>query len=166
MDPITPGIQTQPGIVAAVGPAKVISGPRVSGVNPGFGARLLPHQPIVPTFNSTGQLGSTGLIGGEITSGIAHGLIDADPITPGIQTRPGIVTPIGSTQVLTGPTLLPVRGSRLNTQMFGGAAIDADPITPGIQTQPGIVTAVGPSTISSTPLNINEALSIALPGVI
>lgn len=35
------------------------------------------------------------------TSGL--GMVDADPITPGIQAQPGIVTPVGPPRVVGGP---------------------------------------------------------------
>ena len=31
------------------------------------------------------------------------GVVDADPITPGIQSRPGVVTPVGPPRVVGGP---------------------------------------------------------------
>lgn len=69
-------------------------------------------------------------------------IIDADPITPGIQANPGVVTPVGPPRVVGGGPV----GFRPNPVGFGGfGAVDADPITPGIQSRPGVVTAVGPS---------------------
>ena len=78
-------------------------------------------------------------------------MIDADPITPGIQATPGVVTPVGPPRIVGGgPTPIPPIGMRPGPIGFGNGfgggfgGIDADPITPGIQTRPGVVTAVGP----------------------
>lgn len=79
-------------------------------------------------------------------------IIDADPITPGIQATPGVVTPVGPARVVGGappiiPPISPV-GFRPNPIGFGGlGVVDADPITPGIQTRPGVVTPVGPPRV-------------------
>ena len=42
------------------------------------------------------------------------GIVDADPITPGIQARPGVVTPVGPSRITSGPVL---RGP---TPVYGG----------------------------------------------
>ena len=79
-DPITPGIQAQPGFVTQIGPAMVV--------------------------------GNTGAVGGALSNALGGTMLgsrlrgsrvigfDADPITPGIQTQPGVVTPIGPAQVV------------------------------------------------------------------
>jgi hypothetical protein len=73
-DPITPGIQAQPGIVRPVGPPRVVGGP-------GFGTSVV-GGPII---------GGPGFGG----PGFGGGFRDIDPITPGIQTRPGVITATG-----------------------------------------------------------------------
>lgn len=68
-------------------------------------------------------------------------LIDADPITPGIQSQPGTIQ-------ITGPTTVIGNSFSGNSAIqAGNLLIDADPITPGIQTQAGVITATGPTVI-------------------
>ena len=158
-DPITPGIQSRPGVVTQMGPPRVVSGPRTTVGAVGFGG-----------FNSgaftTSRPFSTGFPGGvpggmigagmpTITQNFPGAVVDADPITPGIQTQPGVVTPTGPPTVISGPNTF----GGINTTMtsgiaagavtggFGGTVVDADPITPGIQAEPGVVTPTGPPTI-------------------
>ena len=164
-DPITPGIQAQPGVVTATGPGRVVQQGGFGGVG-GFGAvggGLVDADPLTPgiqaqpgTLTATGptQIVGGAVSGGVLSSGIRQtslipgnvgfggfsgaGVVDADPLTPGIQAQPGVIT-------ATGP-------SRTVQQGFGGAGgfggiVDADPFTPGIQAQPGIVTATGPSQV-------------------
>lgn len=171
-DPITPGIQSQPGVVTPTGPPRVVSGPRptvgtIGAIGPvgavgaagfrGFNSGA---------FTTSARTFSTGFTGGiaggaigagvpTITRNIPGAVVDADPITPGIQAQPGVVTPTGPPTVISGPTAF----GGINTTMtsgiaagaitggFGGAVVDADPITPGIQAQPGVVTPTGPPTI-------------------
>ena len=77
-------------------------------------------------------------------------LIDADPITPGIQANPGVVTPVGPPRVVGGAPPIGFRPNPMGFSNYG--AIDADPITPGIQTRPGVVTPMGPPrTIGMSP---------------
>ncbi len=78
-DPITPGIQSNPGVVRPVGPPRVVGGGAPIGIGGPIG------------------IGAPRPIGG-----IGFGGIDADPITPGIQTRPGVVTPVGPPRVVGG----------------------------------------------------------------
>jgi hypothetical protein len=99
---------------------------------------------------------STGIAGGMISSGAISGptpmlssefqqniggLIDADPITPGIQLQPGTFTATGATMLSSG---IGMGGTTFQT-----AIVDADPITPGIQAQAGFVTQTGPTTVVS-----------------
>lgn len=94
----------------------------------------------------------TPIVTGGLAPMATGPIIDADPITPGIQATPGVVTPVGPPRVVGGgPTPIPPIGMRPGPMGFGNGfgggfgGIDADPITPGIQTRPGVVTAVGPS---------------------
>ena len=73
-----------------------------------------------------------------IIAPIRRPVFDADPITPGIQARPGVVTQVGAPRMIGGR---PPIGIGYGAG-FGG--IDADPITPGIQARPGVVSPVGP----------------------
>ena len=90
-DPITPGIQSTPGVVTPVGP------PRVVGGGPGFGG------PIVG-----GPVIGGPVVGGPVYGGPRYGyggfsrvgaVPDLDPITPGFQTRPGVVTATGPSTI-------------------------------------------------------------------
>ena len=85
-DPITPGIQSTPGVVTPVGP------PRVVGGGPGFGGPVI----------------GGPVIGGPVYGGPRYGyggfsrvgaVPDLDPITPGFQTRPGVVTATGPSTI-------------------------------------------------------------------
>jgi hypothetical protein len=130
IDPITPGVQTQRGTLTATGPSTLVGGGMLS-------SGLIGGAPI--------GLQSNLLASGIARSGfqqnfVGGGLVDADPITPGIQAQPGVVTPIGPPTVVSS-------GARGGTFGFGGPVIDADPLTPGIQAQPGVITATGPSTV-------------------
>lgn len=157
-DPITPGIQTRPGVVTPVGAPRVVSGPRVSGIVglPGLptSTRTLPMGlPLGGRIPSViGGINSSGLIGGGISSGIAGAIVDADPITPGIQTQPGVVTPVGPPQVISGPNVVPQINNTITQGIADGIGglVDADPITPGIQAHPGTITQTGPSTVLSS----------------
>jgi hypothetical protein len=121
VDPITPGIQTQPGTLTATGPSQFVS--------PGSGSGML----------NSGTFG-----GGRL------GSYDADPITPGIQSQPGFVTVTGPSQVVSqGAGIGFGVGTGIGGSVIRRSVIDADPITPGIQSQPGIVTPIGPSTVVS-----------------
>jgi hypothetical protein len=85
-----------------------------------------------------------------LSSGIGMGgttfqtaIVDADPITPGIQAQAGFVTQTGPTTVVSGGNVLgSIAGIGGLTQSIGGV-YDADPITPGIQSQPGMITPIG-----------------------
>ena len=165
VDPITPGYQAQPGVLTATGPSVVVPGGATLGGAAGYGNSIL-----------TSGYGGVGGFGG-IGYGASSGIVDADPITPGVQAQAGIVTPTGPPRVVSGPGALGMasgiaasgyRGvggvgvgglgvgnvgfSNVNTNLAGGFAaggIDADPITPGIQSQPGVVTPIGPSKVIS-----------------
>lgn len=91
-DPITPGIQSTPGIVTPVGP------PTIAG-----GYAPLPYRPAFGGVSTVGFGGPTTIIPGGVGypgagfGGFNRG-IDLDPISPGIQTRPGVVTATGPTR--------------------------------------------------------------------
>lgn len=175
VDPISPGLQTAPGVLTATGPSRVVGG----GV---LGGGML-----ASGYQNVG-FGGVGFGGA--------GVVDADPITPGIQSQPGIVTPTGPPRIVGGPGAVAggllnsgvmmsgfggvsgfngvggvgvsgvntgliggVGVSGINTGLIGGGAVvDADPLTPGIQSQPGVVTATGPSRIVGTTGAIGSAL--------
>ena len=84
-DPITPGIQTTPGVVTAVGPPRVVGG----------GPSSIP-----PIGMRPGPAGFGNGYGGGFGGGF--GGADADPITPGFQTRPGVVTAVGPSRTVGG----------------------------------------------------------------
>jgi hypothetical protein len=166
-DPITPGIQSQPGVVTPIGPPRVVSGPRpgppVGFGNAGVGYGAVNTNFATRTVTTGGQIGSIvsgsipsvvrgsgmGVIGGALGAG---GIIDADPITPGIQSQPGVVTPVGPPRIVSGPGAIGGINTTITSGIAGGfgGVVDADPITPGIQSQPGIVTTLGPPQIVST----------------
>lgn len=119
VDPISPGLQGQPGTLTATGPSRVVGG-----------GMLGSYRGVAAGFGGVGYGGATGVV-------------DADPVTPGIQAQPGVVTPIGPPRVISGPGAAAGAGfSSIARPGFG--AVDADPITPGIQATPGVVTPVGP----------------------
>ena len=86
-DPITPGIQSTPGVVTPIGPPRVVPGGPgfIGGPGPMIGG---------PGFGGPGFGGPRFGYGGISRVG---GGIDLDPISPGIQTRPGVVTATGPT---------------------------------------------------------------------
>lgn len=159
-DPITPGIQSTPGVVTPVGPPQVVSGPGIGSIGtPGIGIGTgpipgvgigsptvgIPPMGIPPTgipsvgfqqtsFQTTGPIVQggfrppmTGPVGGFGTTFPGAGI-----------SRPGFG--IGAPGVGVGGPFVPQAG-------FGGmrGGIDMDPISPGIQTRPGVVTATGPT---------------------
>ena len=154
LDPITPGIQARPGVVTATGPTVGAGfGGIGGGIRPGFGGVGI-GGPV-----GVGIGGPVGGFGG-IRGGFGSGL-DLDPITPGFQTRPGVVTATGPT-VGTGfggigggiggiggvrPSFVggPIGGIGGVRGVGFGSGLDLDPITPGIQARPGVVTATGPT---------------------
>ena len=131
-DPLTPGIQAQPGVIRPTGPSQFVPGGLAGGVaasgfrQPGFG------QGVAPGFAQGGFQGGVGF------GGVSAGIVDADPFTPGIQAQPGVVT-------ATGPSRTVQQGGFGGG--FGGGVVDADPFTPGIQAQPGTLTATGPTQV-------------------
>jgi hypothetical protein len=192
-DPITPGIQSQPGVVTPIGPPRIVSGPtRTSAV--GFGAQTVgfgtqavgyganyatSFGAATRTFATGGQFGNVltggtpsvitrgsgigGFIGGV---GGMGGVVDADPITPGIQSQPGIVTQIGPPRVISGPTNIGGINTTITSGIAGGfGVVDADPITPGIQSQPGVVTPVGPPVVVSGG-TFNSGIAAGFGGVV
>lgn len=104
-------------------------------------------------------------------TGIGGAVIDADPITPGIQATPGVVTPIGPPRVVNGggprigaPISGPIGvGVSRPVGGIGLGVFDADPITPGIQTRPGVVTPIGPPRMVG---GNNFGISAVRPGFI
>jgi hypothetical protein len=134
VDPITPGVQTRPGVITATGQTQFVQGGGVQNVGSIPGQGFISRQPgFIP--GAPGAIGIQGGVIGGISGGVAGGVIDADPITPGIQSQPGVVTPVGPPRVVGGPQIGIGGGI--------GGVIDADPITPGIQAQPGVVTPIG-----------------------
>jgi hypothetical protein len=98
-----------------------------------------------------GGVGIAGVSGALIGGGSAS-VIDADPITPGIQSQPGIVTPVGPPVIVGGPGAIgtsisgALGGTMLNSRMLNSQRIvDADPFTPGIQ--PALVTTINPNVV-------------------
>lgn len=147
-DPITPGIQSTPGVVTPVGPPQVVGGQ-------GFGAIGTPYQGGIGVQSvgmpqvgvpqvSVPQVGfqqtsfqtttSTPFVQGGFRPPFAGGVggFPGSGITPGVS--------IGAPGVIGGGPFIPQNN-------FGriGAGIDMDPISPGIQTRPGVVTATGPT---------------------
>lgn len=94
VDPISPGIQTQPGVLTATGPTTVVAG----GVG-GLGS--IAGGVDINRFRTPGGFGSFN--GGVIGGAAGGAVIDADPITPGIQAQPGVVTAVGPPRVIGGP---------------------------------------------------------------
>jgi hypothetical protein len=93
IDPITPGIQINPGVLTATGPPIVVAD---TGIMP------------------TGML--TTAFGGMRASGVGfRGGIDLDPITPGVQAQPGIVTPVGPPRIIGGPGFIAMQASAMRT---------------------------------------------------
>ena len=132
-DPVTPGIQAQPGVVTPTGPPRVVGAPgAIAGGAFASGYR---------------GIGVPG-VGTTFTGGIGGGVIDADPVTPGIQAQPGVVTPTGPPRIISGPGAIGGAGFT-SMARAGFGAVDADPVTPGIQATPGVVTPTGPSQIVS-----------------
>ena len=186
-DPITPGIQTRPGVVTAVGPPTIVSN---SGMIGGALGGRITNSVTSGYPTGSGMIGSTGFIGGmgissqqqvggmlssgvisgppqmlvpglgaaltsDINNSVGGGIVDYDPITPGIQSQPGILTLNGSLN----------RGSSgySNFPIPAGGVVDYDPITPGIQSQPGVVTAVGPPVVISQSIGSNRVNNFAQP---
>ena len=156
-DPITPGIQSTPGIVTPVGP------PTIAGVSTYGPPAISSYVPPVSTFH---------------TSVVAAPPILAPPILPPPITAlpavtqplvPAPVVPTFTGSVVGGPILRPTSfpGVRPGFGGIGGIGgglggiggigggiggirrpgfgVDLDPITPGIQNRPGVVTPTGPS---------------------
>lgn len=154
-DPITPGIQAQPGIVTPVGPPRIVGGPGFvgGGMTSGLMTSGLMNSGVMTSgYRGVGVEGVNTTFGGAVLGG---GLVDADPITPGIQAQPGVVTPVGPPVVFgnagaVGGALSNALGGTLlgsGLRRSGVIGYDADPITPGIQSQPGVVTPLGPTQV-------------------
>ena len=128
-DPITPGIQSTPGIVTPVGP------PTIAGVSTYGPPAISSYVPPVSTFH---------------TSVVAAPPILAPPILPPpITALPAVTQPLVPAPVVPTFTGSVVGGPILRPTSFGGVrpgfGVDLDPITPGIQARPGVVTATGPT---------------------
>jgi hypothetical protein len=78
-DPITPGIQSSPGVVTPVGPPRVVGGPQ-------FGANRRPFSPI-PTGRPIGGIGAPGF-GGPSFGGPSFGGANFVPANQGFGVRP------------------------------------------------------------------------------
>lgn len=84
-------------------------------------------------------------------------ILDADPLTPGIQLQPRVLTssefPIAMTQSI---------------QNYNqGQIVDLDPITPGIQSQPGVLTPISiptPLILSGNGIYSNSKPILRPPG--
>lgn len=169
-DPITPGIQSTPGVVTPVGPPRVVPGGAVGGPIGGVGIGGFPggRPPFVPGTQFGGvvpggiplggaslPIGGTG-IGSISNTIVSGGVVDADPITPGIQLQPGTITPTGPPTIVSGPGVgLGGINTTLTSNIIGGGMggiVDVDPITPGIQIQPGTLTPTGPTTVLTSGL--------------
>lgn len=146
-DPISPGVQAQPGVLTATGPSTVVGG--------GFGG-----------VGATTFGGNVGAFGTSFNAFNRGGVVDADPFTPGIQSQPGVVTQVGPSRVVGGGAygvgVARTSGGIYSSGVAGvgavggfnrgfGGVVDADPFTPGVQSQPGTVTAVGPSRVVGGP---------------
>ena len=127
-DPFTPGIQAQPGVVTATGPTQFVQGGAVGGM---LTSGLRQQQAFAA--------GNVGF------GGFSAPVVDADPLTPGIQAQPGVVTATGPARVV--QQGVGVAGGFQQVGAIGGGLVDADPLTPGIQAQPGVITATGPSQV-------------------
>lgn len=147
-DPITPGIQSQPGVVTPTGPPRVVSGPGA------IGGGMLGSGFMASGYRGVGATGINA-VNTTFAGGVGVGAFDADPITPGVQGQPGVVTPTGPSRVISGPGAV---GGVLSGALAGGVMAtgvgrsgfgDVDPITPGYQTTPGIVSATGPTRVVS-----------------
>lgn len=118
-DPITPGIQSTPGVVTPVGPPRVVGGSPYPGIS-NFAPPVATYAPpIASTYQST------------------YAPVVTQPFVPPI-VAPTIGTTIGGPGYIGGP------GIGLGRPGFG---LDLDPITPGRQVTPGVVTATGPSFV-------------------
>lgn len=173
-DPFTPGIQSQPGVVTAVGPSRIVgqTGVNSSGV---FGG-VVDADPFTPGIQAQPGILTTTATGGMLTSGVAGGygqIVDADPFTPGIQAQPGVITATGPSTISNinqgvitsgayGQTIQTntyqqqaMLGTIANTALLTSGnfqnravgGVDLDPFTPGFQSTPGIVTQSGPSRV-------------------
>lgn len=158
-DPITPGIQSTPGIVTPVGPS-MVSGVGYPGY-PGYSGYPGSALPPVSTFGGYNPT--------IIPPGIPPMVPQVPPmitqippmvsqVSPMITQVPPIITPPIVSQPLATTTFAPsMIGGLAGSAMLGSVVpsvglrptmgIDIDPITPGIQTAPGIVSGTGPSYI-------------------
>lgn len=173
-DPITPGIQSNPGVVTPVGPPQVVGGTApvpVAGTfaPPAYGGISAPYPgPVgVPVSGPTYGVPPVGVpqVGFQQTTVQTTTTAPAPFIPTGIRPSvapiggafgapvggitagyPGATFPRPSVGVpgVGGPFVPAPVGAQ-----FGGVGfnrgLDMDPISPGVQTRPGVVTATGPS---------------------
>ena len=109
LDPISPGIQNQRGVLTPTGPPVMIPNGSMMGMG---------NMGIMGNMGTIGASGyaNQGLMAsgyqGIRASGIGAGfgafgsVVDADPLTPGIQAQPGIVTQTGPSVVVGGPGMM------------------------------------------------------------
>jgi hypothetical protein len=156
VDPITPGIQSTPGVVTPTGPPQIVGGPGVGAIGtPGIGINTapigigsptigIPPMGIPPTgippvgFQQT-NFQTSPIVQGGFRPPIPGSVGGFGTTFPGAGiSRPGFG--IGTPGVGIGGPFVPQAN-------FGGlrGGIDMDPISPGIQTRPGVVTATGPT---------------------
>lgn len=195
-DPITPGIQTTPGVVTPVGPPRVAG--LAGGVVPPYGGSIGPigattYQTTAPGFGAISPSSGIGIgvppypVGATSFGYGTSGPIVAPPLGGAIGVPPIGVPPIGGP--IGGPIVGPVGGFAGTTTTFGGPVgtgfgpgvgvgvnpgyglgpgvaggyggsylpggmgiggfprVDVDPISPGVQNRPGVITATGPTTM-------------------
>lgn len=89
IDPISPGIQTQPGVLTATGPSVFI--PASSAVNQNI-------------YNSGYGIRNNGIVGNLGVGAVIPNqrVVDADLIAPGIQAQSGVLTVTGPPQLVSG----------------------------------------------------------------
>lgn len=160
-DPITPGIQSTPGIVTPVGPSTIsgIAGGPYGPPPIGYGGSVLPPGgfPSAVGYGGSGFPPGSGLPPGSLYPGVSA--YNQSVIPSVVQPVMAPVAPIIPPPIVTAPVLGPnisavglgVPGGILGNPGIGvmrsGIGLDVDPITPGIQLNPGVVAATGPSYI-------------------
>ena len=140
VDPITPGIQTTPGTLTATGPSVVVGGAPFSGLR---ASGLIANNVMASGYRGVGIPGVNTTFGATL-----GGVIDADPITPGIQSQPGIVTPTGPPRLVGGPAFGGVGGAVSGA--FGGNVLTST-VGPmgGVGTFGGATTLGGLTNVST-----------------
>ena len=185
-DPITPGIQSTPGVVTPVGPPRItgvgggvgIGGlgttytPGFGGISPSSGVAIggpvgVPPigygntavgfstpSPYLPTGGVVGGPFAGGSVVGGPIGGVGFG---GGPIGGGFGGVPvgGVTTTTTYGGPRFGAWFGPAGGVGIGGPYPGAGfgvggfnrAIDLDPISPGVQTRPGVLTATGPTRI-------------------